>query len=173
MSDITYLIILRLVHLVCGIFWAGSIMYMAFFIQPAAKAAGPEGSKFVQTLAKTNKLPVVMMLAAILTIAAGTLLFWEISDGFQPVYMGSKHGIILSVGGTLAIIAFFIGFFVNKPTVTKIAKIGQAIAAQGGPPTAEQSQQLAKLRNKLFTGTNIIAGLLVITVILMSIVRYF
>ena len=173
MSDQTYLIILRLIHITCGIFWAGSIMYMALFIQPAVKASGVEGSKFVQQLAKTNKLPIVMMFAALLTIIAGVLLFWKLSSGFQSVYMASKHGIILSIGGTFAIIAFLMGFFVNKPTVAKIAAIGQSIAAQGGPPTPEQSQQLARLRKRLFAATNTVALLLAITVIAMSIVRYF
>ena len=173
MSDLTYLIILRFIHITCGIFWAGSIMYMALFVQPAVKAAGPEGAKFVQTLAKTNKLPIVMMFAALLTIIAGVLLLWKLSDGFQSVYMSSKHGIILSIGGTFAIIAFLIGFTVNKPTVAKIAKMGQAIAAQGAPPSPEQAQQLAKLRKRLFAATNTVAVLLGLTVIAMSIVRYF
>jgi hypothetical protein len=172
MSDLTYLIILRLIHITCGIFWAGATIYVALFIQPAVKATGPEGSKFVQQLAKTNKLPIVMMLVALLTVISGVLMIWKLSGGLQSEWMASKHGIVLSTGGAFAIIAFLIGFTVNRPTVAKIAATGKLIAAQGAPPSAEQLKQLNSLKNRLFTATNIVASLLAITVIAMSIVRY-
>jgi hypothetical protein len=86
--------------------------------------------------------------------------------------MGTRHGIILSTGASLAIIAFLIGVTVNKPAVGKIAAISRAIATQGSPPTAEQMQQLGKLRERLFMATNIVAVLLAATVVFMSIVRY-
>jgi len=173
MSDLTYLIILRLIHIVCGIFWAGATIYLAVFIIPAVKASGAEGSKFMQQLSRTNRLPLVMMLAATLTVLAGILLIWKLSNGFESGFMGSEHGIVLSTGATFAIIAYLIGLTVNRPTVDKIAILGKAIAAQGAPPSTEQMQQLQILRKRLFTATNIVASLLAITVIAMSIVRYF
>ena len=173
MSDLTYLIILRLIHITCGIFWAGSTIYLAAFIAPAVKATGAEGSKFMQQLAKTNKLPLVMMIVATLTVLTGILLIWKLSGGFQSQWMGSTHGIVLSAGSTFAIIAYLVGITVNRPTVAKIAAVGKAIAAQGAPPSPEQIQLLQMLRKRLFTATNIVASLLAITVIAMSIVRYF
>jgi len=173
MSDLTYLIILRLIHIVCGIFWAGATIYLAVFIIPAVKASGAEGSKFMQQLSRTNRLPLVMIFAATLTVLAGILLLWKLSNGFQSDFMGSKHGIVLSTGATFAIIAYLIGLTVNRPTVDKIAGLGKAIATQGAPPSPDQMQQLQMLRKRLFTATNIVASLLGITVVAMSIVRYF
>jgi hypothetical protein len=71
-----------------------------------------------------------------------------------------------------AIIAFIIGFTINRPAAGRMNRISTAIAKAGGPPTAEQMQELMALRKKLFTATNYIAILLVITVIAMSIFRY-
>jgi uncharacterized membrane protein len=168
-----YLIILRLLHIGSGVFWAGAVIYLAAFISPAVKALGPDGGKFMQQLARTNRLPLVMTLIPIINVVSGVLLLWKLSDGFQNGLMATEHGMILSMGGGLAIIAFFIGLFVNRPTVVRISHLGQTMAKQGSPPSAEQMQQLMALRKKLFTATNIVAVLLALTVIAMSIVRYF
>ena len=168
-----YLIIFRLIHISCGVFWAGATIYLAVFIAPAVQASGPEGTKFMQQLAKTNKLPLVMTLAATLNVIFGLLLLWKLSDGFQSAWMGSEHGIILSIGGSIAIIAYLEGLLVTRPTVEKINKLGQAIAKAGGPPSPEQVQQLMAYRKKIFAANNFVATLLAITVILMSVVRYF
>lgn len=168
-----YLIILRLVHIVCAVFWTGSVLYLTGFVFPAVKALGPDGGKFMQQLSRTNKLPLVMNLAASLSILAGILLMERISGGFQSVWFGSPHGIVISIGGTLALIAYILGFAISRPTIMKIGTLGQKIAAAGGPPSAEQAQKLLKLRNKLIGATNMVAVLLLGALIAMSIVRYF
>lgn len=165
-----YLIILRLLHIVCAIFWAGSVMYLALFIIPTVKALGPDGGKFMQQLSMTNKMPLVMTLAGTITVVGGILLLERISGGFQADYFGTPHGIVLSIGATFAIIGYFIGLLVNKPTVEKIAKIG---ALAKGNPTPEQMQELQQLRKKLFSAVNYTALLLLGAAIFMSIARYF
>ena len=167
------LIVLRLLHIATGVFWAGATIYLACFIAPAVKAAGPEGTRFMQQLAKTNKLPVVMTIAATINVVCGILLLWKLSDGFQSAWMSSEHGMLLSIGGGLAIIAYLEGLFVTRTTVMKINKLGQEIAKSGGPPTPEQAQQLMAYRKKIFAANNFVAVLLALTVIIMSVVRYF
>jgi uncharacterized membrane protein len=169
----TYLILLRLIHIVCAIFWAGAVMYLALFIIPAVKALGPEGGKFMQQLSVTNKMPVVMTIAGTLTVLGGILLIREISGGFQSSWFGTPHGIVISIGGTCGIIAYLIGLLVNKPTVEKIAAIGKAAAEKGGPPSPEQLQEMQKLRARLFSAINITALLILGASIAMSIARYF
>jgi uncharacterized membrane protein len=168
-----YLILLRFLHIVSAIIWAGAIMYLAWFIIPAVKALGPDGGKFMQQLARTNKLPIVMLATGGFTVVGGILLLERISGGFQPEWFGTPHGIILSIGGTLAIIAFVMGLSINLPATKRMAAIGAAAAAAGAPPTPEQMQELQKLRNKLFSATNVMAGLVFLAAISMSIVRYF
>ena len=168
-----YLIFLRLIHIVSAIFWAGSVMYLAFFIVPAVKAMGPDGGKFMQQLSRTNKLPLVMTIAGTLTVVGGILLIERLSGGFEMTWFGTPHGIIISIGGTLAIVAYVIGLAVNKPAVDKMAAIGAAASATGSPPTPEQMQELQRLRGKLFRGVNMMAYLVLGAAIAMSVVRYF
>lgn len=172
MSDQAYLIILRLLHICTGVFWAGAVIYLAAFVTPAVKALGPEGGKFMQQLAKTNKLPVVMTIAATLNVICGILLLWKLSDGFQNPWVSSRQFMIFSTGGGLAIIAYLEGLFVTRPTVNKINQLGQSISKAGGPPTAEQAQQLNAYRGKIFKANNFVAFLLAVTVIFMSIAKY-
>lgn len=170
MDQLTYLIILRLLHIVCGVFWAGATVYLAAFITPAVKALGPEGGKFMQQLAKTNKLPMVMTIAATVNVLAGILMLWKLSDGFQYEWMITKHGLVLNTGALLAIIAYLEGLLVTRPTILKINILGEQIA--GGPPTAEQMQLLNGYRQKIFTANNLVAVLLALTVVAMSLIRY-
>jgi len=172
MSDQTYLLILRLLHIGCGISWAGTVIFVAFFLDPAVKSAGPDGVKFMQQLAKTNRFPIVMMLLAIITVLAGALLIWKVSGGLQAVWLSTKNGQVLTTGGVLAIIAFLIGFTISRPVSFKIAEMGKSVASSGGPPTTAQLQELAMLAKKLSTASRIIAFLLIFAIVGMSIFRY-
>lgn len=170
--DLTYVIILRLIHISTGIFWAGTIFYLVRFIMPAAKALGPEGGKFMQQLMSTNKLPLVMMLSATLNIISGILLIEYLSDGFQSDWFGTPMGITLSIGGTAALIAYIVGMTMNRPAGTTMEKIAKQVAASGGIPTPEQINQLQQARNTLSKATQIVAWLLLVAVITMAIGRY-
>jgi len=171
MNDQTYLLILRLLHIGCGISWAGTVIFVAFFLDPAVKAAGPDGVKFMQQLAKTNKLPLVMTIAATTNIVAGILLLWKLSNGFQYDWMISKHGLVLNGGVSLGIIAYLEGLLVTRTTILKINALC-ALLAGGGPPSQEQLQLMNGYRQKVITANNIAASLLAVTVISMSLVRY-
>lgn len=172
MSDQVYLTILRLLHICFGIFWAGTAIYLAYFVEPAVRISGPAGTRVMQQLAKTNGFPVIMTLSAVITVVAGALLIWKLSGGLQSQWLTTTNGMVLSSGAGLAIIAFFIGFSVNRPAGIKIAKIGNAIATAGGQPTAEQMAEINKLTKKLSGAGRVVAFLLVITIIGMSVFRY-
>ncbi|MBL7698781.1 MAG: hypothetical protein JNK79_11500 [Chitinophagaceae bacterium] len=171
MSDQTYVLILRLLHIVFGTFWAGSVFFFTFFLIPTLKASGPEGGKFMQNLGRSG-YPIAAMVSAIITIVAGFLLIWKLSDGFQPMWFHSWYSRTLTIGAGMAFIAFIIGFTINRPAAARINKIGQDVARQGGPPTPEQQDELMILRKRIFSASKWIAALVGIAVIGMSIFRY-
>jgi uncharacterized membrane protein len=167
-----YLIYLRLIHIVSAVIWTGGMIYFAFFVIPAAKSIGPDGFKFIQQLTITNKLPVIMNAAAILSILTGIILMKELLGGLSLSLMQSPHGAIIVVGGLLALIGFVLGFSINFPAAKRMNAIGKMIATPGSPPNAELLNELQQLRNKSLAATNIIALLLFASLILMSIVKY-
>ena len=172
MDQVTYLIILRFIHIVTGVFWAGATIYLAWFILPAVKACGPEGGRFMQQLGNTNKLPVVMTVASILNVVSGALLLWELSAGLQTTFLFSKHGLILLLGAALATFAFIEGFFVTRPAVLQMNKFSQTLVVSGKQPTDEQMLQILKFRKRIGAATNMAAYLLLLAVVAMSLIRY-
>lgn len=171
MSDQTYIVILRLLHIGFGLFWAGSALFFALFLMPSLKATGPEGVKFMQALGRSG-YPIAAMVSAIITIVSGFLLIWKLSGGFEPMWFNSWYARVLTTGATMAFIAFIIGFTINRPSAAKMNKISVAIVKQGAPPTPEQLSEMMVLRKKIFIGTNYIAILLVIAIAGMSVFRY-
>lgn len=164
-------IALRLVHIFCGVFWAGTIFFMVSFLQPAVRAAGPAGGQFMQRLAATRFLTIVPVLA-VLTIVSGLLLIWRDSVGGSAEWMGSPAGITLSVGGTAAIVAFVIGFFVMRRATLQVLAIAQAVQAGGGPASPEQQAEIQALQRRARSSALWVAHLLAVAVIAMAVARY-
>ena len=171
MNDQTYLILFRLLHIACGVFWAGSVFYFTFFIIPAVKKSGPAGTTFLQQLGRTG-FPTVIVLTAVITIISGIMLLWKLSNHFERIWFTTLYAKILSVGMITSTIAFLVGFTVNRPASNRVNRISAAIDKSGAAPTTEQLNELMALRKKIFMGTQIIAVLLIITIISMSIFRY-
>ncbi|MCP4423851.1 MAG: hypothetical protein GY803_05100, partial [Chloroflexi bacterium] len=131
-------IVLRLIHIIAGVFWAGAGLMNVGFVSPAAKKAGPEGGKFMQTLVQQTQFSHVMDIAAILTILSGSWLIWIISGGFQLEWLATRKGLSLTIGGLTAIIAYALAWIIIKPTLARIGQLGKEMASAGGPPGPEQ-----------------------------------
>lgn len=171
MNDQTFLIIFRLLHIGCGVFWAGSVIHFAYFVIPAVKKSGSEGTKYIQQLGRTG-FPIAMVLSSVITIVAGVLLLWKLSNHFEKIWFTTLYAKILSVGMVTSIIAFLIGFTVNRPAADRVNRISAEIAKTGNPPSTDQMNELMALRDRIFKGTKVVAVLLIITIISMSIFRY-
>lgn len=167
------LIILRLIHIVCAVIWTGSMVYFALFVIPASQSLGSDGNKFIQRLTSTNKMPVVMNVAAIFAILSGILLMRKLFGGLTIELLSSSHGAIIIIGSLLALIGFLIGFLVNFPAARRMNAIAKNIATSDTLPEPRQLKELQKLRNKSFAAAKIIAVLLFASLILMSIVKYY
>jgi hypothetical protein len=164
------LLILRVLHILSGVFWAGSVIYLAAFVLPAVKTSGADGSRFMQNLMRTNKLPVWFAIAPIVNVLVGLRLLDILSNHFSAVWLSSAYGFTLFIGGMIAIVAFLVGIAVNMPSSIGISKISTQVA--GGAPTEEQVIRLTRLGNRIKNGTVAIALLLTITVILMAMAKY-
>jgi len=168
----TEILVLRLLHIFSGVFWAGGVFYLAFFIFPAVNAMGPDGGKFMQQLSRTKKMPLVMTIMGLVSVLAGLRLMQIMSGNFQPAWFQSGMGLIITIGSVAAISALIIGMFFNKPRADKMAKISAAVAASGAPPSPEQMQEIGKLKSQLEKGVKVMAWHLLFAVVLMATARY-
>lgn len=72
-----YVIVLRLLHIAGGLIWVGSGLYMTWFVQPTARAAGDAGGVFMRNLMGETRAPAVMGLSALAALVSGVLLYWH------------------------------------------------------------------------------------------------
>jgi uncharacterized membrane protein len=164
-------LVLRLLHIGGGVFWAGATFVFAGFIEPTAGAAGQDGARFLQRLAG-GRYPVAMMVAGVTTVLAGIALLGIDSGGFQPAFMGSRLGVTLSIGGACGIVAAVVGIGLAARNAFRLKGVAAAIQAQKGGPTTQQLGQIAAIQERLRLGGRLTAMLLGIAVICMAIARY-
>ena len=166
------LFVLRIVHVVAGVFWVGSVMFATLLLAPSLKAVGPGAGPVMNELIKVRKMPVVMMISSILTVVAGLWLFMIRAAGQPGVFMSSGAGMTYAIGGAMAVLGFTIGMAVNLPTTKRLGAIGSGVAARGGPPTAEEQAEMKRLQGRLSTASQVVMGFLVLATVAMAIGRY-
>jgi len=164
-------ILLRVLHIGGGVFWAGATFAFAGFVEPTATQAGPEGGRFMQRMTGGRYVP-AMTAAGIVTILAGLWLFWLDSGGFQPEFMGSRFGVTLSIGGLCGLLAAVVAFGLQGRNAARMQAVGRAAEGRAGGPAPDQLAQLEVLRGKLRTGGRLTALFLGLAVLCMAVARY-
>ena len=157
------LIVLRLLHVAVGAFWVGTALFVAIFLGPSVRAAGPAGGEVMKRLMARRFSPIILTAAAV-TVLSGFRLYWRMSGGFDPLWIGTPMGLCYTIGGIAALIAFGIGLTVTLPAARRIGVLMQTM--QGPSP------ELAALSKRMAIGAQGVATLVAIAVILMAVARY-
>jgi uncharacterized membrane protein len=125
---IAEILLLRLVHILGGIFWVGSGLFNALFLIPALGKAGPAAGQVMAAL-QQRRLMTVLPTVAVLTILSGLRLMWIMSGGGNPAYFNSAVGRTFSMSGGAAIVGFLVGVFLARPAMMRAAAVGRSLAA--------------------------------------------
>jgi len=166
-----FLIILRLVHVLAGAFWVGAALMLTFFISPTVNATQDAGKRFMGHFMGKTKFNLAMWSSALLTVIAGSILYWFNSNGFRSVWMSSGPGIGYSIAAFFAFLGLIVGVFQNRNS-NAIAILGGQVQAQGAPPSPEQAAQLQKIGKALGIGGTLNATFLILATVGMAIARY-
>lgn len=165
-----YMIILRTIHILAGIFWVGTTFFFVLFFEPTLKAAGPAGGTVMGRLTLT-RFPMMMAVSSILTVVIGFLMYWIDSGGFQINWISTPSGITMTIGSLAGILAFLLGLTVQMPASARIAALQKEIQAAGGPPTSSQMTEMHILQDRISNASRWGAILMVIAVLGMAIAR--
>ncbi len=168
----TYMVVLRVVHILAGVFWVGAALTTLLFIQPTARELGPAAGPFMMHLAGRKRLIDYVLSAAGLTVLAGLLMYWRVTGGLDLDVIGSAYGISLTIGALCAIAALAIGVSVVRPGIMATLAIGREVAASGGAPTPEQAAQMQAIQRRSTAAGKAIVPLLIVAVIGMAAARY-
>jgi uncharacterized membrane protein len=167
-----YVIVLRWLHILGGVFWVGATFLLAGFLEPAIRATNPEGGKVMQYLIGKTRYVTMMSIASGATVGAGALLYWRVSSGLSTDWLSSGTGISLTVGAIAALVAFIIGFGVMGRSSNRMGAISQEIQSQGSPPTPEQMGEIQELQGRLRVGGQVNAIFMAVSVSGMAVAQY-
>ncbi|NIQ59859.1 MAG: hypothetical protein GWN71_42990 [Gammaproteobacteria bacterium] len=168
----TLALVLRVIHIVLGVFWAGAVFFLVLFLAPAVGRVGPDGGKVMAEIDRARFLE-VMPILALVTILSGVWLMWIVSGGFAGAFFSSGWGQSLTVGGAAALVAFLIGTLRMRPATKRVLGLGpQMAAATSDEERARLGAEMQALRKRARKASVWVAWLLLVAVAGMAAARY-
>ena len=165
------LLVLRVVHILGGIFWVGSAMFMTLFLLPAIAKAGPNAGSVLGAL-RARGLLGVLPVVALVTMASGVRLLWIISGGFAAAYFRSTTGHIYAGAGIAAIVSFLISLLVARPAAIRTGQLGGTLAGATAEQRSAVMLEMERLRRRAAVANGIVLTLLGLAAAGMAVGRY-
>ena len=165
------MLVLRFLHILAGVLWVGSAFLFVGFIGPSAAEVGPSAGPLLSVAVKKRKVAKVIIGLGIVTVVAGWLMWLRDLD-FYNDFLGTRFGVVLTIGAVLATIAAFEGAFGVGRNVERLVDLGDEIAASGGPPSPEQQARVGALMAEIKKHGQVDLTLLVLAVTAMATARY-
>ena len=167
------MIVFRVLHIAAGVAWAGSVFLFVVLIQPSAAAIGPAAGPFMMELLGRRRLVSWLLSLGGTTVVAGLYLYWRDANGLDGLgaFLGTRFGLVLTIGAASAITAFFVGLFGTRPNAARLLDVSAQAAAAGGPSPAQQ-QEIAAIQARLKSLARIGLALIALAVLAMATARY-
>lgn len=163
MSELTIIVLARVIHIAAGVIWAGSTFVMAAVILPMMARHGAEGfARWAGPIAQ--RVGPLSGIAALLTVLSGIYLFAALH-----ARDASTGALVLKVGAVAAIVSLLTGLFVSRPAGRQLAALSQGGDAATQPDLAER---MAALRRRAALSGRFAALLLGVSVLSMAMFRY-
>lgn len=172
MNESALIIFLRLIHILSGIFWVGTVFIIAWFLIPSNRSTGPAGMVVMQEVMVKRKLSIYLLLAMLLTILSGLTMYGRLIMVTHGVWASSMMAKVLGFGALCGIVGGAIGGSVSKAAGIKMAAIGKEIQDSGQPPTEAQRAEIGVLQDKMQKVMGLVAILLILAVASMASARY-
>ena len=169
-----FMVVFRIVHILSGVLWVGSVFLFVVYVQPSVAAIAPAGAPFMAELLGKRRLVDRIIALAVVTIAAGLVLYWHDWHQYPSFsdWIRSHFGATLTVGMLGAIAALVIGLAVTRPSVERLLALGRQVAESGAPPTPEVGAEMGAIQGRLKVAARVSLGLLIVVVLAMATARY-
>jgi uncharacterized membrane protein len=165
------LIILRILHIVAGILWAGGATHYYLFIEPSARATAPESQKFMDYLMTRRRFSQFVNTMSLITILAGGALFYRLAH-VNWDWVASGPGLGFSIGALSGISAVVLWNLLVPPRVKELAGLVGELQANGGGTSAAQSARISQIEKEMALAGKLDFALTAIAVLTMSTARY-
>ena len=162
------ILILRLLHILGGVFWVGGALAMNFFIGRSISATGDAGRQFAGYLIGKTPFTTIMTSAAMTAVTAGFLLYGIDSNWFTSAWQSSGPGIGFGIGALFALVGLVTGIM-NGNNNQAMGRLGAQIQ---GKPTNEQAAKLGAIQKQQAWVIPVNSYSLLLAVIFMATSRY-
>ncbi len=159
--------VLRILHILPGVVWVGSAIFLAWVLQPALKKTGPPHAP---ALMANMVKPMVMTLhtSALLTVVFGVVMAFRVRDPLFDFLWSTDWGTMIWLGFLFSIVGWGIGT-VAGITSKKMSDIGASLQ---GPPSPEQVAEMGALRDRAILLSKIGSVLAVAAVVCMALANH-
>ncbi|MEO8475856.1 MAG: hypothetical protein ABI572_02255 [Actinomycetota bacterium] len=169
-----YMVVFRIVHIVAGVIWVGSVFLFVVYLQPSAAAIAPAGAPLMSELLGKRRLVDGILTAAGITVLGGLFIYWRDWHTYPSFgdWIGSAFGATLSFGALCAIVAMGLGASITRPNVRRMLALGRQVAESGGPPAPEVAAEIGAIQHRLKVAARVSLALLIVAVMAMASARY-
>lgn len=165
-------LLMRILHVFLGVFWAGTMIFVATLLMPSVRDSAPEGAKVMLALMRRGYMN-ILPVAALLTLLSGFWLYWNLMTTIGPIWAGSMSARVYGVGALAALAGFALGISVLRPNGKKMQGLMESAASTPeGPARAAIVEQMTAPRAKMATTAPWVAALLAVATICMAVARY-
>lgn len=164
-------ILLRIMHVIAGILWAGGAVALYMFIEPAAKETAPDGQKFMGYLMTQRKFSKFLSVTSLLTILGGGALYYRLGN-LDWAWVITGPGIGFTIGALSGLLAFAVGFWLVAPRAVKLGELAKEIEIHGGSASTDQTAILSRLQREMYLAGRAEFYLIIIAMLTMSTARY-
>ena len=166
------MILLRLIHILAGVFWVGTMFFVTFFLTPVIKGDPSTAGKVMQGLTARNFLQIVPGLA-LLSILSGLGMIWILGNGDFMGFAASRSGHVFMTSGGIAIFAFLLGMAFARPAMMRAGRIGASMASVTDAVERTRLQaEMGVLQKRNAQVTLVVVSLLILATVGMAIARY-
>jgi uncharacterized membrane protein len=162
------LVLLRLLHIVGGVFWVGGALAMNFFVGGTIRATGDAGRQFAGHLMGKTRFSQYMSASGMISILAGFILYGIDSNWFTSAWQSSGPGIGFGIGALFAVIGMVSGIM-NGSNNRKMGSLGAQIQ---GKPTLEQAAKMSAIQKQQAWLVPVNTYSLLLSLLFMAIARY-
>jgi hypothetical protein len=169
-----YMVVFRILHILAGVLWVGSVFLFVVYVQPSVAAIAPAGAPFMAELLGRRRLVDRIVALGVTTVVAGLFLYWHDWHVYASFgdWIGSRFGASLTIGFVAAAAALTVGISITRPGVGRLLALGRQAAASDGPPPPEIAAEMAAVQGRLRRAARTSLALLLLSVLAMAVARY-
>lgn len=172
----TVFLLLRITHVLLGVFWAGTVFFSVQYLVPSMRAAGPGALAVLQGMKQRGYFTALPIIAG-LTLLSGFSLYMErmMAGGreYAAVWRATGEAMAYNVGAVAGVLAFIIGMIWMRPSTLAMIRLGEQLkAAAPGAEREALEAEMGRVRARSWKALQGAAAALLVAVLAMAVARY-